>query len=164
MAFEVEDVLHLCGVLVSFPGPEVLLFGGVAYGLEVEEAVSGVYLADYDVVGVVAVLSGADLQLLDVAQACVLGALADGEDAVEEVVEFLGAGEVVLGDGVAHVALWGVGYDEEGPAVFLFQRHELHHEEAGYVAFFGCVAEVGEVVDDDDAGPDGLCRGFDVGE
>ena len=59
-----------------------------------EEAVSGVYLADDDVVGVVAVLSGADLQLLDVAQACVLGALADGEDAVEEVVEFLGAGEV----------------------------------------------------------------------
>ena len=129
-----------------------------------EEAVSGVYLADYDVVGVVAVLSGADLELLDVAQACVLGALADGEDAVEEVVEFLGAGEVVLGDGVAHVALWGVGYDEEGPAVFLFQRHELHHEEAGYVTFFGCVAEVGEVVDDDDAGSDGLCRGFDVGE
>ena len=77
-----------------------------------EEAVSGVYLADYDVVGVVAVLSGADLQLLDVAQAGVLGALADGEDAVEEVVEFLGAGEVGLGDGVAHVALWGVGYDE----------------------------------------------------
>ena len=42
LAFEVEDVLHLCGVLLSVPGPEVLLFGGVAYGLEVEEAVSGV--------------------------------------------------------------------------------------------------------------------------
>ena len=142
----------------------MFFLAGVADESEVEEAVSWVYLVDYDVVGVVAVFSGADLDLLDVAQAGVLGALADGEDAVEEVVELLGAGEVILGDGVAHVALWGVGYDEEGPAVFLFQRHEFHHEETGYIAFFGGVAEVGEVVDDDDAGSDCQCGGFDVGE
>ena len=164
LGLEVEGVLHPGCVLFCVFGLEVLGFAGVAYGLEVEEAVTWVYLADDYVIGVVAVFSGADLELLDVPETGVLGALADGEDTVEEVVELFGAGEVVLGDGVAHVALGGVGYDEQGPAVFLFEGHEFHHEEAGYVAFFGGVAEIGEVVYDDDTGFYGLCGGFDVGE
>ena len=82
----------------------MFFLAGVTDEFKVEEAITGIYLVDYDVVRVIAVFPGADLNLLDIAQTVVLGALADGEDAVEEVVEFLGAGEVVLGDGVAHVS------------------------------------------------------------
>ena len=88
----------------------MFFLAGVTDEFKVEEAITGIYLVDYDVVRVIAVFPGA-----------VLGALADGEDAVEEVVEFLGAGEVVLGDGVAHVPFRGVGNNQQGPAVFLFQ-------------------------------------------
>ena len=102
----------MCRVFVIFFRFEVFFLAGVTDEFKVEEAITGIYLVDYDVVGVIAVFSGADL---------VLGALADGEDAVEEVVEFLGAGEVVLGDGVAHVPFRGVGNNQQGPAVFLFQ-------------------------------------------
>ena len=89
MIFEVEDILHLCRVFVIFFRFEVFFLAGVADEFEVQEAVSGVYFIDYHIVGVVAVFSGSDLDLLDIAQAVVLGALADGEDAVKEVVEFL---------------------------------------------------------------------------
>ena len=99
----------------------MFFLAGVTDEFKVEEAITGIYLVDYDVVRVIAVFPGADLNLLDIAQTVVLGALADGEDAVEEVVEFLGAGEVVLGDGVAHVPFRGVGNNQQGPAVFLFQ-------------------------------------------
>ena len=77
----------------------MLTLGGVLLEFEVGESVGLLNLVDDDVVGVVAEGTGADLELLDVAQALVFGRFADGEDAVKEVVEFLGASEVVLGDG-----------------------------------------------------------------
>ena len=57
----------------------MFFLAGVTDEFKVEEAITGIYLVDYDVVRVIAVFPGADLNLLDIAQTVVLGALADGE-------------------------------------------------------------------------------------
>ena len=50
------------------------------------------------------------------------------------------------------MALGRVGDDEDGPGVLLFESQEFHHEGAGVLAFLGVVAEVADVVHDDDGG------------
>ena len=75
--------------------------------------------------------------MFDVAEAFVFGALADGEYAVEEVVEFLGSGEVVLGDGACEVSFRGVGDDEQTPSVLFLEVHQFHHKESGIYSFVG---------------------------
>ena len=162
LAGELDDVLDAVQGLGLFLLAEVLTLGGVLLEFEVGEAVGFLDLVDDDVVGVVTEGSGADLELFDVAQALVFGRFADGEDAVEEIVEFLGAGEVVLGDGAGEGALGRVGDNQDRPAVLLLELHQFHHEEAGIYAFVAAVAEVGEVVDDDDGAVELECCGFDV--
>lgn len=159
---ELDDVLYAVQGLGLFLLAEVLALGGVFLEFEVGEAAGLLDLVDDDVVGVVAEGSGADLELLDVAEALVLGGFADGEDGVKEVVELLASGEVVLGDGAGERALGRVGDDEDGPAVLFLELHEFHHGEAGIDAFVGAVAEVGEVVDDDDVAVQLEGGGFDV--
>ena len=144
------DILVLCLGIVLGTLPQVVILRGELSEGEVDVAVDLNDLIDHDVVGVVAEFAGADLELLDVAQGVVLGGFADGEDGVEEVVEFLGAGEVVLGDGAGEGSFGRVGDDQQGPAVLLLEVHQFHHEDAGVHAFVGGVAEVGQVVDDGD--------------
>ena len=127
---------------------------------EVDVAVGLIDFVDDDVVGVVAEFTGSHLQLLYISQACILGGFADGEHGVEEVVELLGAGEVVLGDGAGEAALGRMGDDQERPAILLLEIHQLHHKDAGVHTFVGAVAEVCEVVDDGDLAPEFL-HGFD---
>lgn len=55
-----------------------------------------------------------------------------------------------------------MGYDEKRESAFLFQGHQFHHEDACVNAFVGGVAEVGEIVDDDDFTVEFMGRGFDV--
>lgn len=114
-----------------------------------EKSVGLFYFIDKDVGGVVAEGSCADFDLLDVAETVVFGTHADGEDGVDEVVEFLASGQMVLGDGTGEVSLGRVGYDEEGKALLFLESREFHHEDAGVDAFVCVVAEVGEVVDYD---------------
>lgn len=132
---ELDDVLYAVQGLGLLLLAEVLALGGVFLEFEVGEAIGLLNLVDDDVVGVVAEGSGADFQLLDVAEALVLCGFPDGEDAVKEVVELLGAGEVVLGDGAGKAALGRVGDNEDGPAVLFLELHQFHHEEAGIDAF-----------------------------
>jgi len=129
---------------------------------EVDEAVGLDDLVDHHVVGVVTELPCPDFELLDVAEAGVFGGLADGEDGVEEVVELLGSGEVVLGDGAGEAALGRVGDDQDGPAVAFLEVDQLHHEDAGVGAFVGVSAEVAEVVDDGDLAVELEHGGLDV--
>lgn len=105
---------------------------------------------DQDIVAVVAEFTGSHFQLLYISQACVLGALADGEHGVKEVVEFLGTGQVVLGDGAGEASLGRMGDDQERPAVLLLEVHQFHHKDAGIHTLVGAVAQVGQVVDDGD--------------
>ena len=116
---------------------EMLFFGGEFFEFEVDEAVGLFDFIDYDVGGVVAEFSGSDFELLYVSEAAVFGGFAYGEDAVEEVVEFLGSGEVVLGDGACEVSFRGVGDDEQTPSVLFLEVHQFHHEESGIYSFVG---------------------------
>lgn len=137
-------------------------FAGEFEELEVDVAVGLFDFVEEDIGGVVAVFSGSDFKLFDIAEAVVFCGLADGEDGVEEVVEFFAAGEVVLCDGAGEGAFGGVGYDEQGPAVAFLEVHQFHHKESGIDAFVAAVAEVGEVVDDDDGAVFLQGGGFDV--
>ena len=161
---EGADVLaeHFLVFLGVFP--QVGVFAVEVAELEMDVTAGLDDLADHDVVGTVAELTGSDFELLDIAQAGVLGGFADGKDTVKEVVEFLGAGQVVLGDGAVERALGGVGDDQQGPAVALFEIHELHHEDAGVHAFVRAVAEVGQVVNDGHLAVELQHGLFDVGE
>ena len=96
---QVEHVEFLLGEFVFCSLLEVFCFCGEFFEFEAEEVSHFFDFIDYDVGGVVFEGSCSDFDLFDVAEAFVFGALADGEYAVEEVVEFLGSGEVVLGDG-----------------------------------------------------------------
>lgn len=162
LAGELDDVFCAVEGFGFFLFAEVFALGGIFFEFEVGEAAGFFDFVDDDVVGIVAEGAGADFELFDVAEAFVPGGFADGEDGVEEVVEFFGSGEVVLGDGAGEGAFGGVGDDEDGPAVFLFELHEFHHEDAGVYAFVGTVAEVGEVVDDENVAAELEGGGFDV--
>ena len=55
-----------------------------------------------------------------------------------------------------------MGDDEDGPAVFLLQLHEFHHEQAGIDAFVRAVAEVGQVINNDNFALEFEGGAFDV--
>lgn len=123
------------------------VFGGEFLEREVDIAVGLFDFIDYDIVGVVTVFACPDFKLFDVAEPVVFGGFAYGEHAVEEIVEFLGACEVVLGDWTGEGAFGRMGYYQERPAVAFLEVHQFHHKESGVDAFVAAVAEVGEVVD-----------------
>ena len=158
------DVLLLGAGLPFVAVAEVVVLGGELAEGEVDETSGLLDLVDHDVVGVVAELPCPDFELFDVAEPGVFGGLADGEDGVEEVVELLGSGQVVLGDGAGEAALGRVGDDQERPAIAFLEVHQLHHEEAGVDTFVGAVAEVAQVVDDRDFALELNHRVLDVGE
>ena len=89
------------------------VFGGEFLEHEVDMAVGLFNFIDYDIVGVVTVFACPDFELFDIAEPVVLGGFAYGEHAVEEVVEFLGASEVVLGDGTGEGPFGRMGYYQE---------------------------------------------------
>ena len=96
---QVEYVEFLLGEFVFCSLFEMFCFGCKFFEFEAEEVTGFLYFIYQDVGCVVFECSSSDFDLFDVAESFVFGALAYGEYAVEEVVEFLGAGEVVLGDG-----------------------------------------------------------------
>ena len=154
-----QDFLVLLGVFAK-----VGILACEIAELEVDVTAGMDDLVEHDVVGAVAELAGADFQLLDVAKAGVLGRLADGEDGIKEVVELLGTGQVVLGDGAIERALGCVGDDQQRPAIALLEVHQFHHEDAGVDAFVGGIAQVGQVVDDRHFAAEPEHRLLDVGE
>ena len=100
-----------------------------------DEAVGLFDFIHYDIGGVVAEFSCSDFELLYVSKTAVFGRFTYGEDAVEEVVEFLGSGEVVLSDGACEVSFRCMGDDEQAPSVLFLEIHQFHHEESGIYSF-----------------------------
>lgn len=134
-----DVLLFLVDVFVGL-FPQVGRFCGEFEEFEVDVAVGLFDFVEEDVGGIVAVFSGSDFELFDIAEVVVFGGLADGKYGVEEVVEFFAAGEVVLGDGACEAAFGCVGYDEERPAVAFFEVHQFHHKESCVDAFVAAVA------------------------
>ena len=96
---QVEYVEFLLGEFVFCSLFEMFCFGCKFFEFEAEEVTGFLYFIYQDVGCVVFECSSSDFDLFYVAESFVFGALAYGEDAVKEVVEFLGSCEVVLGDG-----------------------------------------------------------------
>ena len=96
---QVEYVEFLLGEFVFCSLFEVFCFCCEFLEFEAEEVTEFFYFIYQDVGCVVFECSSSDFDLFDVAESFVFCALSYGEDAVKEVVEFLGSGEVVLGDG-----------------------------------------------------------------
>ena len=86
---EVEDVKFLLGEFVFCSLFEVVCFYCEFFEFEAEEVAHFFDFIDEDIAGVIFECSGAYFDLLDVAEAFIFCALAYGEDAVKEVVEFL---------------------------------------------------------------------------
>ena len=95
----VEYVEFLLGEFVFCSLFEMFCFGCKFFEFEAEEVTGFLYFIYQDISSIVFEGSCPDFDLLDIAESFVFCALAYGEDAVKEVVEFLGSCEVVLGDG-----------------------------------------------------------------
>ena len=141
---EVAGVNVLVGTLL-----QVLALGAGTQGAEVDVAAVFHDFAGDDVAGSVFKFSVPDFDLFDVLEVFVLGALADGEDAVKEVVQAGASGKVVPCDGTVEGAFGRVGDDEQVPVVFVLELLELLHELACIYAFFHVAEEVAYVVHDD---------------
>ena len=105
---------------------QVVALRAGAQGAEVGEAAFLDDFAGDDVAGAVFELSVANFHLLDVLEVFVLGALADGKDAVEEVAQAAAASKVVAGNGAVEGPLGCVGDDQQVPVVL--ELLELLHE------------------------------------
>ena len=116
---------------------------------ELRVALDLLQLVEDDVVGVVLVLTGADLDLLDIAPSGVFGGAADGDSGVEEVDELGTAGQVVLRHRGAGLPFRGVADDDQGEAVETLEIENLLHEGSGGFAFLGVIQEEGDVVHED---------------
>ena len=151
-----DDVLFEFGFLVAAAG-EVYAFFAVVSENEVEVTVGHGEDELLDVLVVEFDGFGAVLELDDVAAILAeLGAV-ETHDVVGEVAKDFAAGEVVESEGVGGFALWDVSEDEHGPVVGHAEADESEHDVAGFAAFLGVDAEVGEVVNDDDRGL--VCEG-----
>ena len=149
LGLEVDEFLQVFGF-----GEFVLLaeLGGfldVVLEDELRVALDLLQLVEDDVVGVVLVFAGADLDLLDVAPGGVFGGAADGDSGVKEVDELGAAGQVVLGHRGAGFPLRGVADDDQGEAVETLEVENLLHEGSGGFAFLAVVQEEGDVVHED---------------
>ena len=149
---EFEDFYDFVIVVGTVTILEVIVFFGISLYLEFEEAVSLGDVEDDNILCIVAVFTGADLDLLEVAEVVVLGAAGEGDTGIEEVDEFCGAGEVVLGDGLPASAFRCVGYDYGCQVVFFLKSDEFHHKTACGGSFFGVVADECDVVYDEEFG------------
>lgn len=99
MREQIQDVLIPLGQLIVFLLLQVLPFGVITLELEMDEGVALLDFIHHHIVVAVPEFTSPDFQLLDIAQAAVLGTFADCKHAVKEVIEFLAAGEIVLGNG-----------------------------------------------------------------
>ena len=146
---EVLDV-EVAGVDVLVgPFLQVLSLRAGAQRAEMGEAAFFHDLTGDDVAGAVFKFPVADLDLLDVFEAFVLGGLADGKDAVEEVVQAGAAGKVITGDGAVEGTFRRVGDDKEVPVMLVLELLELLHERSGIHALLHVGEEVADVVHHD---------------
>ena len=158
ITLELEDFDNLIIVVGTFTVLEVVVLFGIALEFELQEAAAFGYIIDDDILGIVAVFSGADLDLLEVAEVVVLSAAGESNAGIEEVDELGGARKVVLGDGLPSATFGRVGDDDGREAVFLLEPDEFHHKAAGGGAFLGVVADEGNVVNHEELGS--LLGGF----
>ena len=158
VTLELEDFDNLVVVVGAFTVLEVVVLFGVALEFELQEAAAFGHIIDDDILGIVAVFSGADLDLLEVAEVVVLRAAGKSYAGIEEVYELGGACKVILGNRLPSATLGRVGDDDGREAVFLLEPDEFHHKAAGGGAFLGVVADEGNVVNHEELGS--LLGGF----
>ena len=124
--------------------------------VEVEEIVRFGDLANDDVVAVIDVLGGADLDHLDITERTVGRALSYGEAAVAEIHQHLTSLQVVPGERLREITLRSVRQHQQGEVVHTFQSFQVFHQWERILCPLILMAEVGDVVDDHDLG-----TGFD---
>ena len=123
---------------------------GIANQGESKEAIGLDDFIEEDVISAVLDFARPCLELLDITEPAILARHADGEGAVKEVVKALAPSQVILGDWPGGIPLGSMGYHEDGPVPLLFQIHQFHHEAPCIGALLSSVAQVAQIVDDDD--------------
>src|SRR5690554_6303896 len=124
--------------------------------VKVKEIVRFGDLANNDVVTVVNVLGGADLDHLDVTERAIGRALSYCEAAVAKVHQHLAPLQVVPGKRLCKITLGCVRQHQQGEVVLILQHFQVFHQRQRILCPLVLMAEVGDVVDDQDLG-----TGFD---
>lgn len=125
--------------------------------VKVKEIVRFGDLANNDVVAVVNVLGGADLDHLDVTERAIGRALSYREAAVAKVHQHLAPPlQVVPGKRLCKITLGCVRQHQQGEVVLILQHFQVFHQRQRILRPLVLMAEVSDVVDDQDLG-----TGFD---
>ena len=159
LVFQVDELLQVFGFGEFVLWAEVVGFFDVVLEDELGVALDLLQAVEDDVVRVVLEGSGADFDLLDVAEEVVFGGAADGDAGVEEVHQFGAAGQVVLGHWGAGLAFGRVADDDESEAVLALEGEDLLHESSGGFTFLGVIEEEGDIVHEDVADAFFFCGG-----
>lgn len=149
LGLQVDEFLQVFGFGEFVLGTEVVGLLDIILEHERGVALNLLQAIEDDIVRVVLEGSGADFDLLDVAEEVVLGGTADGNAGIEEVHQFGAAGKVVLGHRGAGFPFGRVADDDEGQMVLALEGRDLLHEGAGGFSFLGVVQEEGDVVHED---------------
>ena len=96
--------------------------------VKVDEIVRFGDLADDDVVAVVNVLGGADLDHLDVTERAIGRALSYRKAAVAEIHQHLAPLQVVPGERLCKITLGCVRQDQQGEVVLILQHFQVFHQ------------------------------------
>lgn len=161
LGLEVDEFLQVFGLGEGILGAEVIGFADGVFIDELGVAPDLLEFEEKNLLSVVLVDAGADLDLLDVAEASVLGAAADGDAGIEEVHQFGTAGQVILGERAAGFPFGRMPDNDQGEAVMALEGEDFLHESAGGFAVLGVVEQEGDVVNEDVADvPVFGCRGY----
>ena len=148
--------LHFCYLLFTLffifgtESPQMIALTGIANQGESKEAIGLDDFIEEDIISAVLDLTGPGLELLYIPELVIPAGHTDGEGAVKEVVQALAPGQVILSDWPGGVTLGGMGYYKDRPILLLLQVHQFYHETSRIGALLGSIAQVAEIVDDDD--------------
>ena len=148
--FQISHLLLALFLVLWTESPEVIAFTGIADQGESKETIGLDDFIEEDIISAVLDFTGPGLQLLDIPEFVIPARHTDGEGAVKEVVQALAPGQVILVDWPGGVALGSMGYHEDRPILLLLQVHQFYHETSCIGALLGSIAQVAEIVDDDD--------------
>lgn len=148
--FQFSHLLLALLPIIRSENSQVFAFTGIADEGELKETLGLDDFIEEDVISAVLDLTGPGLELLDIPELVIPAGHTDGEGAVKEVVQALAPGQVILGDWPGGVTLGGMGYYKDRPILLLLQVHQFYHETSCIGALLGSIAQVAEIVDDDD--------------